>query len=223
MFMMARIYLIFRVLAVFSIFNAKYVDRLNVKEINFDISYRLIMKTLLKQRPYTMLLVCFISTSTILAVMVRLFERPFYDDPVISNISEDDPNYQDYSLYNNSWWAVVVTMTTIGYGDYFPVTHLGRIVIVIACFSGVFIVSLTVVTLTISSEFSYGEKSTYEILQRLRIMKTLDKYSKRVIYYNIRSFYLRKKIKKDKMNVNYWTELRSVQENKKLYENLFRK
>ena len=45
-------------------------------------------------------------------------------------------------------WCVIVTMTTVGYGDFYPVTHLGRIVGVIASLWGAFIISLLMVTLS---------------------------------------------------------------------------
>lgn len=37
------------------------------------------------------------------------------------------------------WWAVV-TITTVGYGDYYPVTSVGRIIAVVVMFSGIGIV-----------------------------------------------------------------------------------
>jgi voltage-gated potassium channel len=37
------------------------------------------------------------------------------------------------------WWAVV-TITTVGYGDYYPVTTIGRIIAVVVMFSGIGIV-----------------------------------------------------------------------------------
>ena len=37
------------------------------------------------------------------------------------------------------WWAVV-TITTVGYGDYYPVTSLGRLVAVFVMFSGIGII-----------------------------------------------------------------------------------
>jgi hypothetical protein len=174
--MQLRIYLIFRLLRSFSLFNYHYTDKFFEKEnYGFRITYGLILKSLLKQRPYTMLCMSFLIVSIQLALAVRLFERPFYDDPKVENINSIDGNYQDYSLYNNSWWLIVVTMTTVGYGDYFPRTHLGRFIIILACFCGVFLVSLTIVSLTKTSDFSYGEKNAYEILHRLIQKKKEDK------------------------------------------------
>ena len=150
-----------------------------------------------------------------------MFERPFYDDPKIRSYSSDDANYQDYSLFNNAWWLIVVTMTTVGYGDYFPRTHLGRTVVILACFCGVFIMSLSVVTLTSASEFTRGEKSTYEILHRLKQRKAIQNLARRVIFYNIRYFYLRKKIDINNPSVELSTEIRNIKELNLRYEIMF--
>jgi voltage-gated potassium channel Kch len=53
--------------------------------------------------------------------------------------------------YPNSFWNIIVTMTTLGYGDFFARTILGRIFIFAICITGIFIVSMMVVTLTNST------------------------------------------------------------------------
>jgi voltage-gated potassium channel len=45
------------------------------------------------------------------------------------------------------WWAVV-TITTVGYGDYYPVTTLGRIIAIFVMFSGIGIVVAVLGTLS---------------------------------------------------------------------------
>jgi voltage-gated potassium channel len=44
------------------------------------------------------------------------------------------------------WWAVV-TIATVGYGDYYPVTAAGRIIAVLIMLSGIVIFALFVSTL----------------------------------------------------------------------------
>ena len=56
-------------------------------------------------------------------------------------------------LYNG-FWLVAVTMTTVGFGDYYPETYFGKIMILIGCFTGMFIVSMTMVTLSNAKDYT---------------------------------------------------------------------
>ena len=60
----------------------------------------------------------------------------------------------DWTYLWNSMWCTIITMATVGYGDYYPETHIGRFIAILACIWGNFLISLMVVSLTISSEFS---------------------------------------------------------------------
>ena len=71
------------------------------------------------------------------AIVVDLFER----DAQGSNI---------HSLGQSVWWSVT-TVTTVGYGDYFPVTVGGQVAA--ACIMAIGILTLAVVTAQVSSSF----------------------------------------------------------------------
>jgi len=58
-------------------------------------------------------------------------------------------------------------MTTVGYGDFFPKTTLGRLIGIIIAFWGVFIVSLFVVSLSTMLEFDSGENKAFRLAKRL--------------------------------------------------------
>lgn len=58
-------------------------------------------------------------------------------------------------------------MGTIGFGEVYPKTVMGRVVGMIVCFWGVFIVSFFVVTLNNMLNFSANEEKAYNLLQRL--------------------------------------------------------
>eukprot|EP00330_Aristerostoma_sp_ATCC50986_P010018 CAMPEP_0114578176 /NCGR_PEP_ID=MMETSP0125-20121206/2745_1 /TAXON_ID=485358 ORGANISM="Aristerostoma sp., Strain ATCC 50986" /NCGR_SAMPLE_ID=MMETSP0125 /ASSEMBLY_ACC=CAM_ASM_000245 /LENGTH=160 /DNA_ID=CAMNT_0001768043 /DNA_START=994 /DNA_END=1476 /DNA_ORIENTATION=- len=58
-------------------------------------------------------------------------------------------------------------MTTVGFGDGYPSTHLGRFIGVIACIIGMLLVSLMVVSLTVASEFTPEESKAFFILKRI--------------------------------------------------------
>ena len=56
------------------------------------------------------------------AIQLRVMERPIIIDGSRSHL---------HSIMNSAW-LVIVTMTTVGYGDIFPVTVLGRTVATMA-------------------------------------------------------------------------------------------
>ena len=64
-------------------------------------------------------------------------------------------------------WNVIITLTSVGYGELYPKTFFGRIVGIIICFWGVFIVSFFVVTVTNMLNFSASEEKSYNLLLRL--------------------------------------------------------
>lgn len=74
---------------------------------------------------------------------MRAAELPYYET-----------SGQEWRYLWNGMWCTIITMATVGYGDFFPATHIGRTVGVIACLWGNFIVSIMVVSLTFSSEFT---------------------------------------------------------------------
>lgn len=88
--------------------------------------------------------------------MLRQFESP------LSEVSG-----QNYNSMWNCMWNVIITLTSVGYGDIFPKSTFGRIVGIIICFWGVFIVSFFVVTVTNMLNFSGSEEKAYNLLLRL--------------------------------------------------------
>lgn len=63
------------------------------------------------------------------------------------NVIEANPA-TDLSNYPNCLWCILVTMATLGYGDYFPRTFPGRIVIILASIVGMFLSPALIVALS---------------------------------------------------------------------------
>ncbi len=120
------------------------------------------MKAYLTLKPYIILTIGLTASTFILGFAIRIFEIGSSDSPFI------------YTW--NAFWVVILTMTTIGYGDIYPVTNLGRIICIVACIWGVFILSLFVVALTNTTEFSAKEGQVYDaIIMERSVRKKLKK------------------------------------------------
>jgi voltage-gated potassium channel len=73
------------------------------------------------------------------------------------------------SFWDGVWWAFV-TVTTVGYGDLYPTTVVGRVVGIVLMLTGIGF--LAVLTATVSSAFVKSDRqdessSILEALQRL--------------------------------------------------------
>lgn len=66
---------------------------------------------------------------------------------VIFYALEHDVNPHVKSIFDGIWWAVV-TLTTIGYGDVYPITFAGRLLAMILAFIGIGLVALPTGILT---------------------------------------------------------------------------
>jgi hypothetical protein len=64
-------------------------------------------------------------------------------------------------------------MTTVGYGDIYPKSVMGRIVGIITALWGLFLVSIFTVTLSNLFTFTMGEKKAYQLGQRLTLKDDL--------------------------------------------------
>mmetsp|Transcript_12425 Transcript_12425/g.6181 ORF Transcript_12425/g.6181 Transcript_12425/m.6181 type:complete len:114 (+) Transcript_12425:2-343(+) len=65
-------------------------------------------------------------------------------------------------------WCIILTITTVGYGDFFPQTAGGRIIVFLLCLWGVCMVAFMVTTVSNELAFSDAEHHSYTILSRLQ-------------------------------------------------------
>lgn len=63
-----------------------------------------------------------------------------------------------FSSFGDALWWATVTITTVGYGDIFPVTSTGRVVAVVLMFSGVGV--LGILAGALASFFGFGEDAS---------------------------------------------------------------
>eukprot|EP00347_Sterkiella_histriomuscorum_P008005 403346731 len=165
LFMTVRIYLFLRLVARFTKWRTDHADLICQIE-GFQANTTFALKAMLKHIPYQLLLSI---------TMPYYVDEFYYEGKLIQQIPETYAKYQDYSFLWNGWWLVMVTMTTVGFGDYYAVTSFGRATTFLACYTGTFIVSMTMVTMYNSKDFSQQEKKSFVLLKRLTLRKNVNR------------------------------------------------
>lgn len=115
-----------------------------------------------KQNPNFTLMTTIITSGIICAYMVRIFERP------LSEVSG-----QNFNRFDTAMWNIIVTMTTVGYGDTYPKTTGGRLLGILICLWGVLLVSLFVVTISDALEFTIPQRNAYNLIHRIHFRQSL--------------------------------------------------
>lgn len=82
--------------------------------------------------------------------LARIFERPV--------------NSSVFNSTENSYWNIIITMTTVGYGDTYAISTLGRLMVVLSIFWGGIILSLTFVTVGQVLQLKQNEKRAYNAI-----------------------------------------------------------
>jgi hypothetical protein len=118
-----------------------------------------ITKCLLKQKPFTYVFGSMVLSIGVFGWMLMIAEAP------LDRILNDGPSHS----FQNACWVAICTMTTVGYGDVYPRTELGRLTAFGCALFGVVIVSLLVVTFNQILTMDSPESQSYTVLKRLHI------------------------------------------------------
>ena len=164
-----RFYHCVRVLSILSIYRSGRAQRICIMN-GSEARSSYAIKCLMKEQPLLL-----VSSMMIIGILIggyclRILERPL----VIQS-------GMDFSKYSNAMWCIILTMTTVGYGDYYPVTVGGRLVGFISCIWGVLVVSLMVVSLTNLLMLESGEDKALTLLKRLNFKKETQQSAAAVI------------------------------------------
>jgi hypothetical protein len=134
--MLIRFYFLFRTLLNLNLF-AELTSKRICGQHNVEPGTAFSMKALLRERPgITVFLTALISIMW-LAYLLRVFER----------IAYDSSGQKVFDSYFTSIWNVVITMTTVGYGDISSISVFGRLISMLNAIWGAFIISLLVASI----------------------------------------------------------------------------
>ena len=197
-----KIYYILKVISSFTIWSSDQVYKIGIKhKLNIGTSF--ILKAQFKYSSYLFMLISFISLIGIFGFLLRTFEYGFepnenfeYKGNAITN-----PNFEDYT---DTFWVIIITMMTVGYGDIYPSTHFGRIVVFISALFGTILTSLLIAAMGSFVTFSPKEKKVHNIIYKNNKINECEKFS----VFLIKKILLLAKIKKGS-KINFEKDLNS--------------
>ena len=156
-----RIYLILRCVLANSFFMSPRAQR--VCQMNgCYASYMFAIKCAMKDQPYLVLMTNLVASLFYFGYLIRLFDQDL-----------SGTTGQNFNSITNPVWLSIVTMTTVGYGDFFPKSLPSRIAGLLCSFYGVYLVSLFVIALENLLVFDQSEERSYELISRLEDKEAL--------------------------------------------------
>lgn len=129
--------------------------------ISSELDFMFTFKCKMRNSPYQMLIILVVLTSIPLAYFLHIIESP------VENINNIGGALNNYKSFDNCLWNVFIIITTVGYGDYYPISTLGRLAAVMVSLIGIVLVSLIIMTLQNSSKFSSYEAKSKDFIDRL--------------------------------------------------------
>jgi hypothetical protein len=160
-----RVYLLIRYYSFYSSWADDRAEKI-CNECNTLGGISFAIKAELKERPYTVVGVLMFFSIMIFGYALRNVEVAFMQNKSMMQ-------YQDWTSVWNGFWCIIITILTVGYGDFYPQTNLGRIIAMLACLWGTFLISLMVVSLTVSVEFTNQEQKAYDEIKRGELYNNL--------------------------------------------------
>lgn len=155
-FALSRSYLFLRVFGHYSHWISRKT-RVMSRHLGLDIGISFALRGEFKQRPLVTITTLTLFTVLLLSIPLHIFERTY------SGLWQCAVSLQ---LLSNAMWSMIITMTTVGYGDTYPSTHLGRVVATASCLFGTLLTSLMVLSLTLKSTLSAQELKAYSRIKR---------------------------------------------------------
>lgn len=146
-FMFLRFYFLVRTLMNFSVYSELYSKRVCAK-YKFEASTSFCVKALITKQPGTTIFLTAVISIMWLSYLLRIFERIYYESQ----------GQKVFDSYITSIWCVIITMTTVGYGDVYAVSPYGRLISILNALWGAFIISLLVASIGRIFELNENQK-----------------------------------------------------------------
>lgn len=189
---MCRIYHLVRLCSVFSKYRTERAYRICIINGRYS-GTSWTIKCLMNDNPFRVVFVMMAAGVLVGSFCFRVFERPLKD---YSNL--------DFSYYGNAMWCTILTMTTVGYGDYYPTSLPGRIVGLMVCVWGVAMISIMVYSFTNSLELSNFEERALSLHRKLEFKDQLKIAAANILVHAYRYKTIASKFPDDKISLSIY-------------------
>ena len=157
-FILGRVYLLCKFYANYSKWGDVFASRV-CNECNANGGFIFTCKAGIKEHPFLSVIIVMVLTILICGYGLRNAEISF-----VKNIPEK--YFQDWTEIANGFWFMTTNVLSIGYGDFYPTTLLGRIIAFIACLWGILLESLLVIAITNSLNLNVKEELAYNDVEK---------------------------------------------------------
>ena len=164
-FHIIKLYNIVRLIRAFSIFNSR-ISKTICETYKIELGLYFIIKSELNKRRLSLSILIIIVICLIISVLIKDFECFSFNKKTLLNGKK---GINDLQNFINTFWLTLVTITSVSYGDEYPRTSFGRILIFILSFFGLVSLGIIIATISEKAEFSPNEKRAF-----LRIKKIFD-------------------------------------------------
>ncbi len=171
------------------------------KENKVTIGANFALKATLKKNPFMSILILLGIFLLLFSFFMRIFEYGFSqeeNDKIISNAKAIEN--ESFGSYANVFWVVIITMMTVGYGDSYPKTHMGRTVAFLSSIVGMIIQSLLIVRLSDFVELTVDEKKAFNEIKKVDDQKLIEVYAISLIKCIIKLIQIKRDNKLDRKN-----------------------
>ncbi|ETW09622.1 hypothetical protein H310_00154 [Aphanomyces invadans] len=171
-----------------------------LKLSRYTSSIQIFIKALiLSAKPLFMLLFLIIVAMIVFSSAMYFAEltdsAKFCRDPLLSKACHPTQNPPDnccelnpfYSIAATFWWCIV-SMTTVGYGDDFPVTPTGKLIATLTMMSGMLILALPISVIGSNFQHVMKEEVQHAMLKSLDTLSTMEVVQKKEMIELLKGF-----------------------------------
>jgi hypothetical protein len=140
-----------------------------------------VIKCLMKDSPFRLIAIGGMSIIFVFSYAIKIIEGPlflFFDNSITSVI--------DFSSFSNCIWYSIITMATVGYGEYYPQTTLGRGVAVMIALTGSLISAVLITALTQTLQLNDVEQRAVEFIDRMAGKEEIKEEGSQLFKYTFR-------------------------------------